>query len=99
MGGTSGKANYNPKLCYASVNHSPADECESDVSKPHAQETVIFNVAAPFSSPLLFDDTGNEHYSLFIADDESLRRGVIDDIQKLHVTTFRLGTAPRRIVR
>jgi DNA damage-binding protein 1 len=41
---------------------------------------------------------GNEHYSLCIADDASLRLGVIDDIQKLHVTTIPLGMAPRRIV-
>jgi hypothetical protein len=59
MGGTSGKANYSTKLCYSIVHLSPADESESDVSKPHAEETVIVNLAAPFSSPLLFDDMGN----------------------------------------
>jgi hypothetical protein len=68
------------------------------VSKPHAQETVVFNIATPFSNPCLFGDMGNEHYSLCIADDEGLRLGVIDDIHKLHVTTFPLGMAPRRIV-
>jgi DNA damage-binding protein 1 len=99
MGGTSGKANYNPKLCYSNVNLSPADEGDgSDVSRPHSHESIAVNVAAPFFSPLLFDDMGNEHYSLCVADDANLRLGVIDDIQKLHVTTCRLGMAPRRIV-
>lgn len=100
MGGVSERANYNPKLCYSNVNLSPVDEGESsDLSRPHAHESIVVNVAAPFSSPLLFDDTDNEHYSLCVADDSNLRMGVIDDIQKLHVTTYRLGMAPRRIVR
>jgi DNA damage-binding protein 1 len=48
----------------------------------------------------LFDTASlrKQHYSLCVADDSSLRLGVIDDIQKLHVTTCRLGMAPRRIV-
>jgi len=100
MGGVSERANYNPKLCYSNVNLSPVDEGESsDMTRPHAHESIVVNVAAPFSSPLLFDDTDNEHYSLCVADDSNLRMGVIDDIQKLHVSTYRLGMAPRRIVR
>lgn len=100
MGGVSGRANYNPKLCYSNVNLSPVDDGDSsDISRPHAHESIAVNVAAPFSSPLLFDDTGNEHYSLCVADDSNLRLGIIDDIQKLHVTTYRLGMAPRRVVR
>jgi len=100
MGGVSGRANYNPKLCYSNVNLSPVDDGDSsDLSRPHAHESIAVNVAAPFASPLLFDDTGNEHYSLCVADDSNLRLGIIDDIQKLHVTTYRLGMAPRRIVR
>lgn len=99
MGGASGRTNYNPKLCYSNVNLSPADEGEtSDVSRPHSHESIAVNVAAPFFSPLLFDDMGNDHYSLCVADDANLRLGVIDDIQKLHVTTCRLGMAPRRVV-
>ncbi|KAG7357385.1 mono-functional DNA-alkylating methyl methanesulfonate [Nitzschia inconspicua] len=42
IGGTSGKSNYNPKLCYSNVNLSPAEEHEGDMSKPHTQETVVF---------------------------------------------------------
>jgi DNA damage-binding protein 1 len=100
MGAVSERANYNPKLCYSNVNLSPVDEAESsDMTRPHAHESIVVNVAAPFSSSLLFDDTDNEHYSLCVADDSNLRMGVIDDIQKLHVTTYRLGMAPRRIVR
>jgi DNA damage-binding protein 1 len=92
--------NYNPKLCYSNVNLSPSenDGDTNDVSRPHAHQSIAVNVAAPFFSPLLFDAMGQEHYSLCVADDANLRLGVIDDIQKLHVTTCRLGMAPRRIV-
>lgn len=97
--GTSTAQNYNPKLCYSNVNLSPADDADhNDVSRTHTQESIAVNVAAPFFSPLLFDAMGHEHYSLCVADDVNLRLGVIDDIQKLHVTTCRLGMAPRRIV-
>jgi DNA damage-binding protein 1 len=92
-------ANYNPKLCYSNVNLSPAEEGDTnDVSQPHTQESISVNVATPFFSPLLFDAMGQEHYSLCVADDAIMRLGVIDDIQKLHVSTHRLGMAPRRIV-
>ena len=91
-------ANYNPKLCYSNVNLSPADDVDAnDVSRPHAHESISVNVATPFFSPLLFD-MSQEHYSLCVADDANLRLGIIDDIQKLHVSTYPLGMAPRRIV-
>jgi DNA damage-binding protein 1 len=105
IGGASSttSVNFNPKLCYSNVNLSPAEEelgtdVANDVSRPHAQQSIAVNVAAPFFSPLLFDAMANQHYSLCVADDTCLRLGVIDDIQKLHVTTCRLGMAPRRIV-
>eukprot|EP00980_Cylindrotheca_fusiformis_P029024 scaffold22701_cov123-Cylindrotheca_fusiformis.AAC.3 len=92
-------ANYNPRLCYSNVNLSPAEDGDTnDVTQSHAQESITVNVATPFFSPLLFDAMGQEHYSLCVADDANLRLGVIDDIQKLHVSTYRLGMAPRRIV-
>jgi len=100
VGGTSTNQ-FNPKLCYSNVNLAAnEDEEGDDVSRPPSQQTIAVNVAAPFFSPLLFDATalGNQHYSLCVADDSSLRLGVIDDIQKLHVTTCRLGMAPRRVV-
>jgi DNA damage-binding protein 1 len=100
VGGTSANQ-FNPKLCYSSVNLSTSeDEDGDDVSRPPSQQSIAVNVAAPFFSPLLFDTASlrNQHYSLCVADDSSLRLGVIDDIQKLHVTTCRLGMAPRRIV-
>ena len=99
--GTSTSKQYNPKLCYSNVNLSPVDDSDqNDVSRPHAHESIAVNVATPFFSPLLFDSSSasQEHYSLCVADDSNLRLGVIDDIQKLHVTTCRLGMAPRRIV-
>ena len=96
--GSSTGQNANPKLCYSNVNLSPADADDNDMSRPHAHESIAVNIAAPFFSPLLFDSMGGEHYSLCVADDAHLRLGVIDDIQKLHVTTCALGMAPRRIV-
>ena len=107
-GGHSSSAHFNPKLCYSSVNLSASedDEIDESVSRPPAHQSIAVNVASPFYSPLLFDSVGatgsatttSHHYSLCIADETSLRLGVIDDIQKLHVTTCRLGMAPRRIV-
>ena len=100
VGGTSDNQ-FNPKLCYSNVNLSANEDGEGDdVSRLPSQQVIAVNVAAPFASPLLFDATafGNQHYSLCVADDSNLRLGVIDDIQKLHVTTCRLGMAPRRIV-
>ena len=111
--GSAGNQYFNPKLCYSNVNLSCEDGSSSvpsgggggaegeaakgDVSRP-AQQSIAVNVAAPFFSPLLLDTMGSDHYSLCVADDSNLRLGVIDDIQKLHVTTCRLGMAPRRIV-
>ena len=108
--GLSSDHHFNPKLCYSNVNLSavPEDDPDmgmastaNDVSRPHTQQSIAVNVASPFNSPLLFDAFGSgeqQQYSLCVADDAHLRLGVIDDIQKLHVTTCQLGMAPRRIV-
>jgi DNA damage-binding protein 1 len=99
VAGTSG-SHFNPKLCYSSVNLAAAEEEEGDdINRLPAQQSIAFNVAAPFFSPVLFDagSHGSKHYSLCIADDSKLRLGVVDDIQKLHITTCRLGMTPRRI--
>ncbi|CAJ1931101.1 unnamed protein product [Cylindrotheca closterium] len=98
LAGTS-SGNYNSKLCYSNVNISPADDGDTnDVSRPATRESISVNSATPFFNPLLFDAMGQDHYSLCIADDVNMRLGVIDDIQKLHVSTYRLGMAPRRVV-
>ena len=109
-GGASSSAHFNPKLCYSSVNLSASedDEMDDSVCRPPTHQSIAVNVASEFYSPLLFDSTSapasgstsaiSQHYSLCVADETSLRLGVIDDIQKLHVTTCRLGMAPRRIV-
>ena len=92
--------NLTPKLCYSNVNLSESDMEEEDVSsRPRAQQSIAVSVATPFHCPQLFDDSslGSKHYSLCVSDDSILRLGVIDDIQKLHVTTCRLGMAPRRV--
>ena len=99
VGGTS-SSHFNPKLCYSNVNLSSNDEEEiDDTSRLPSQQTIAVNVATPFYSPLLFDagTLGTQHYSLCVADHKDLKLGVIDDIQKLHVTTCRIGMAPRRI--
>jgi DNA damage-binding protein 1 len=97
VGGTS-SSHANPKLCYSNVNLSSSDDEGGDeASRLPAQQSIAVNVATPFVSPILFDTLGSQHYSLCVADDTHLRLGVIDDIQKLHVTTCRLGMAPRRI--
>jgi DNA damage-binding protein 1 len=91
--------NFNPKLCYSNVNvqSDELDGMDQSISNPHG---MSINIACPFYSLLLFDNSalGKQQYSLCVANDSSLRLGVIDDIQKLHVTTCRLGMAPRRIV-
>ncbi len=102
-GAGAGGAFSNPKLCYSNVNLSTSeagDEDEEDVNRPPAQQSIAVNVATPFVSPELFDvsSAGSKHFSLCVSDDSNLRLGVIDDIQKLHVTTCRLGMAPRRVV-
>ncbi|KAL3932751.1 MAG: hypothetical protein SGBAC_010704 [Bacillariaceae sp.] len=98
LAGTS-SGNYNSKLCYSNVNISPADDGDTnDVSRPATRESISVNSATPFFNPLLFDAMGQDHYSLCIADDVNMRLGVIDDIQRLHVSTYRLGMAPRRVV-
>lgn len=98
--GSSFADRINPKLCYSTVNVAEEDDDDDEtVSRPPSKDCTVVNVAAPFFSSLLFDTAsfGSQHYSLCVANDESLRLGVIDDIQKLHVTTVRLGMSPRRI--
>jgi DNA damage-binding protein 1 len=101
-GAGGGAVNFsNPKLCYSNVNLSASDTGEDDdVNRPPAQQSIAINVATPFVSPQLFDTSsvGGKHFSLCVSDDSHLRLGIIDDIQKLHVTTCRLGMAPRRVV-
>lgn len=101
VSGGSSAYQVNPKLCYSNVNLSPSeDEDGSEGVQQTSEQCISVNSAAPFFSPLLFvsESLGSQHYSLCVADDTSLRLGIIDDIQKLHVTTCRLGMAPRRIV-
>jgi DNA damage-binding protein 1 len=96
--GGSASSHANPKLCYSNVNLSSSeDDAGEENSRLPPHQTIAVNVATPFMSPVLFDTLGSQHYSLCVADDTHLRLGVIDDIQKLHVTTCRLGMAPRRI--
>lgn len=112
-GSTSGaRHTYTPKLCYSNVNLSspnPASEEDPNLEPQQLTErSIAVNVATPFVSPQLFEDStsssnqsnnpASKHYSLCVSDDAVLRLGVIDDIQKLHVTTCRLGMAPRRVV-
>lgn len=97
--GSSFADRINPKLCYSTVNVAEDEEDDEAAIRPPSKDCTVVNVAAPFFSSILFDTAsfGSQHYSLCVANDESLRLGVIDDIQKLHVTTCRLGMSPRRI--
>lgn len=74
------------------------------------RESLTVTVAAPFHSSLLVSSaasggSGNGSdqkdssltYPLCVADESTLRLGIIDDIQKLHVTTHKLGMTPRRV--
>lgn len=111
-GGGGTRHAYTPKLCYSNVNVSspnPTSEEETDLEPQQLTErSIAVNVATPFVSPQLFEDSSSinnqnnssssKHYSLCVSDDAVLRLGVIDDIQKLHVTACRLGMAPRRVV-
>jgi len=91
------RAKLNPKLCYANVNLSTSETPDGGISLP---QRALVCVATSFRNRSLFEATNvdDQRYSLCIADDSCLRLGVIDDIQKLHVTTCRLGMAPRRVV-
>ena len=93
--GGNGGSSSNPKLCYSTIGLT-ADE-DDDEEGGHASHRNIFvNVAAPFRSSLLFSSSNNSS-SLCVADENTLRLGMIDNIQKLHVTSYKLGMTPRRI--
>ena len=83
-------------MCYSNIHLSTdAEDYEDETSTPvTANEMLVVNVAAPFHSSLLMDSSApasNGSYSLCISDDSMLRLGMIDDIQKLHVSTHKLG--------
>ena len=95
-----GKSNQIPKLCYSNINlESEAGIMEDEGFSRKRFEKLVVNVATPFHSTVLFSasNSGDENYSLCISDESTLRLGMIDDIQKLHVATHKLGMAPRRI--
>ena len=93
-GGNSG-SNSNPKLCYSTISLTVEDDDEDEGHASHRNISV--NVASPFRSSLLFSSTNKNNSSLCVADENTLRLGMIDDIQKLHVTSYKLGMTPRRI--
>jgi DNA damage-binding protein 1 len=94
-GGNAG-SNSNPKLNYSTVSLTVDDDDDDEVG--HAShKSISVNVAAPFRSSLLFSSANAHSSSMCVADDSTLRLGMIDNIQKLHVTSFKLGMTPRRI--
>lgn len=103
-GGNAG-SNSNPKLNYSTISLTVEDDDEDKEEEEggghHAShKNISVNVASPFRSSLLFSSSAVGAHggsSLCVADDNTLRLGVIDDIQKLHVTSYRLGMTPRRI--
>ena len=92
----------NARMCYSNIHLSNEDEdAEDEMTSPASKNApLIVNVASQFHSSMLFDMSGprsDGNYSLCISDDSILRLGVIDDIQKLHVTTHKLGMPPKRV--
>lgn len=99
----SGGGSKNTRLCYSNIHltsESEFDESNELVSLVGKQSLVV-NVAAAFHSTALFGQSSlgvnSLNYSLCTADDSTLRLGLIDDIQKLHITTHKLGMSPRRV--
>ena len=95
-GGNAG-GNSNPKLNYSTVSLTVDDDNDDDEVGHASHKNISVNVAAPFRSSLLFSSTNSHNSSICVADDSTLRLGMIDNIQKLHVTSFKLGMTPRRI--
>jgi len=97
-GGNAG-SNSNPKLNYSTISLTVEDDDDDDEDgHNHAShKNISVNVATPFRSSLLFSTAGAHSSSLCIADENTLRLGMIDNIQKLHVTSYKLGMTPRRI--
>ncbi|KAL3805655.1 hypothetical protein HJC23_005899 [Cyclotella cryptica] len=95
--GGNGGCSTNPKLCYSTISLTVEDDEEEDGQASHRSITV--NAASSFRSSQLFSSayTNDGHYSLCVCDENTLRLGVIDDVQKLHVTSYKLGMTPRRI--
>lgn len=93
-GGNAG-SNSNPKLNYSTISLTVDDDHDEVGHASH--KNISVNVAAPFRSSLLFSMSSANGSSICVADDSTLRLGMIDNIQKLHVTSFKLGMTPRRI--
>lgn len=97
----SGGGSKKARLCLSNI-HLTSDAEEGDDSLNRGKkEQLVVNFASSFRSSSLFDQaisvSSTFSYSLCISDDAMLRLGLIDDIQKLHVTTHKLGMSPRRV--
>ena len=92
-----GGSSTNPKLCYSTISLTMEDDEEEDGQATH--KNISVNAASCFRSSLLFSsaNSSESNYSLCVSDENTLRLGVIDDVQKLHVTSYKLGMTPRRI--
>lgn len=96
--GGNGGCSTNPKLCYSTISLTVEDDEVEDGQASHRSITV--NAASSFRSSQLFSSANTNsgsNYSLCVSDENTLRMGVIDDVQKLHVSSYRLGMTPRRI--
>lgn len=102
LSGGSARSSKNAKLCYSSIHlSSNDDEFDDEIGQSsNGSGPLVANVASPFHSSSLFGESESENsgnYSLCISDDSFLRLGVIDSMEKLHVTTQKLGMAPRKV--
>ena len=80
------------KTCVFAASDRPSIAYSSNGKTMYSNINITGDVtyACPFHCELFHD-------SLALASDDSLIIGTIDDIQKLHVHTFKLGETPRRI--
>ncbi|KAL7554005.1 hypothetical protein ACHAWF_017361 [Thalassiosira exigua] len=102
-GGAGRGSGAGPRLQYSSLSLAADDDEEGDDDDVGAagggggsHANVLVNVAAPLRSSLLFPSSSSGA-SLCVADDATLRLGTINDVERLHVTSHRLGMTPRRI--
>lgn len=95
-GGNGGSSNS--KLCYSAISLTLDEDDDEEGQASH--RNISANAASSFRSSLLFSTSSNAsdtNYSLCVSDETTLRLGVIDDVQKLHVTSYKIGMTPRRI--
>ncbi len=100
VSGSTAGYSKNVRLCYSKIHLSSEDDEYDETGMNQNTGPLVVNFATGFYSSALFgtqDPLIGTNYSLCISDDNCLRLGVIDSMEKIHVQTQKLGMAPRRI--